>query len=74
MKCEGSNRCCEKVKCLLFKIFFFFFHFRAVPVAYGSSHARGRIGAARGRIGAVAADLNHSHSHTGSKLHLGLHA
>ena len=54
--------------------FFFFFHFRAVPVAYGSSHARGRIGAARGRIGAVAADLNHSHSHTGSKLHLGLHA
>jgi len=33
------------------------FHFRATPVAYGSSWARDRIGAA-------AADLHHSHSNT----------
>ena len=37
--------------------------FRPVPVAYGGSQARGQIGA-------VAASLHHSHSHTGSELHL----
>ena len=43
--------------------FFFLFFLRAAPVAYGSSQARGRIGAA-------AAGLCHSHSKTGSKPHL----
>ena len=42
----------------------FFFLFMAAPVAYGSSRARGQIGAA-------AAGLHHSHSNTGSELHLG---
>ena len=36
-----------------------FFLFRAAPGAYGSSQARGRIGAAAG-------GLHHSHSHVGS--------
>ena len=44
---------------------FFFFSFllllfRAAPTAYGSSHARGQIGA-------VAAGLHHSNSNAGSK-------
>ena len=39
----------------------FFFLFRAAPAAYGSSQARGRIRATA---------ANHSHSITGSKLHL----
>ena len=37
--------------------------FVVTPVAYGSSQARNQIGAA-------AADLGHSHSNTGSKVHL----
>ena len=37
--------------------------FRAVPVAYGSSWARGQIGA-------TAADLHHNHSNSRSELHL----
>ena len=37
--------------------------FRATPVAYGSSQARGRIGAA-------ATSLHHSHSNAGSEQHL----
>ena len=41
---------------------FFFLLFRATPTAYGSSQARGRIGA-------VAAGLCHSHSNTGSLTH-----
>ena len=44
--------------------FFFFFFFRAASEAYGSSQARGPIGAA-------AAGLYHCHSNTGSKPHLG---
>ena len=40
--------------------FFFFLLFRASLAAYGSSQARGRIGA-------VASGLHHSHSNTGSK-------
>ena len=49
---------------LLFFFFFFFFSpFRAAPVPYGSSQARGLIGA-------TPAILPHSHSNTGSKLHL----
>ena len=43
--------------------FFSFFLFRAAPAAYGSSQARGGIRAA-------AASLYHSHSNSGSKLHL----
>ena len=38
-----------------FLVFFFFFIFMAAPAAYGSSQARGQIGAA-------AASLHHSHS------------
>ena len=47
------------------KIFcpFYFFLFRATPAAYGSSQARGRIGAA-------AAILGHSHHNTGSEPRL----
>ena len=48
--------------------FFFFFWsfclFKAAPTAYGSSQARGLIGA-------VASSLHHSYSNRGSKLHLG---
>ena len=43
--------------------FFFFFLFRASPVANGTSQARVWIGAA-------AAGLHHSHSNVGSELHL----
>ena len=39
------------------------FFFRATPMAYGGSQARGQIGA-------VAARLYHSHSYVGSKPHL----
>ena len=43
--------------------FFFFFFLRAALVAYGGFQARSQIGAA-------AASLSHSHSNTGSELHL----
>ena len=52
--------CCGSRERLLF---FFFFLFTAASVAYGSSQARGHLGAA-------AADLCHSHSNTGSESHL----
>ena len=42
---------------------FFFCLFRAIPIAYGGSQARSRIGA-------VAGDLHQSHSNARSKLHL----
>ena len=42
---------------------FFFLLFRAAPMAYGGFHARGKIGA-------VAAGLCHSHSNTESEPHL----
>ena len=42
-------------------LFIFFFFFRVVPAAHGGSQSRGRIGA-------TAAVLHHSHSNTGSKL------
>ena len=42
---------------------FFFYLFRATPEAYGGSQARGRIRAA-------ASGLHHSHSNTGSEVHL----
>ena len=44
----------------LYFFFFFFLLFRAALEAYGGSQARGRIGA-------VAAGLHHSHSHAGSE-------
>ena len=51
------------MQCLSSFFFFFFFLFRATPEAYGSSQARGGIGAA-------AASLCCSHSNTRSELHL----
>ena len=45
------------------KFLYLFSLFRATPVAYGGSQARGPVGA-------TAAGLHHSHSNTGSKLHL----
>ena len=50
---------------VFFDFFFFVFLFRALPVAYGGSQARGPIGA-------VAISLRHSHSNAGSELHLQL--
>ena len=41
-----------------------FLLFRAMPAAYGSSQARGRVGS-------TAAGLHHSHSNVGSEPHLG---
>ena len=43
-----------------YSIFLFLLFFRATPAAYGGSQARGRIGA-------TAASLHHSHSNTRSK-------
>ena len=44
-------------------LFYFCLSFRAVPTAYGGSQARGRIGAA-------ATGLHHSHSSARSEMHL----
>ena len=49
--------------CLFVFHFFLFAFFRAIPMAYGSSQARGRIEA-------IAASLHHSHSNVGSEPHL----
>ena len=43
------------------RVAFFFLLFRATPVAYGGSQARGPIGA-------PAASLHHSHGNVGSEL------
>ena len=53
---------CFFVFLFLFVCFFFCF-FRATPIAYGSSQARGEIRT-------TAASLHHSHSRTGSEPHL----
>ena len=45
-----------------------FFFFQTTRTAYGSSYPSSH----RGPIRAVAAGLHHSHSNTGSKLHLRL--
>ena len=50
-------------KCIIKRLAFFFGLFRATPIAYGGSQARGLIGAA-------AAGLYHSHSNAGSEPHL----
>ena len=47
----------------LYYMLIFFFLCRVAPVAYGSSQAKGRIGA-------VTAGLPHSHDDTGSEPHL----
>ena len=51
------------IKCTEIRAFLFLFFLAAALTAYGSSWARGQIGA-------VAASLHHSHSHTGSEPHL----
>ena len=43
--------------------FFFFFLFKATPMAYGDSQARGSIGA-------VGTSLHHSYNNARSELHL----
>ena len=48
---------------LVLPLIFFFNLFRATPVAYEGSQARGQMGA-------IAALLHHSHSNLGSELHL----
>ena len=52
----------HRVSCFVF-LFLFFAFFRAALEVYRGSQARGRVGAA-------AASLHHSHSNAGSKLHL----
>ena len=47
----------------IFILFYFILLFRAAPAAYGSSQARGQIGA-------TAAGLHHSHSSLGSEPRL----
>ena len=42
---------------------FYFFHFSAAPAAYGSSQARGQLGA-------ISASLHHNHGSTESEPHL----
>ena len=56
----STATCCTTVRT---PRIFFFLHFRAIPMAYGSSQARGQIRAA-------AAGLHHSHSNSGPEPHL----
>ena len=51
----GKNCCADN---LVLRVFFCLFVFKAAPKAYGSSPAKGHIGA-------VAASLHHSHSNAG---------
>ena len=62
---EGVNRAlrCAQNVLFVFWVLFFFCLFRAAHAAYGGSQARGRIGA-------VAPGLHHSHSNTRSELRL----
>ena len=60
---EGGEDAWMLVRINCFFVFLFFFLFRATPAAYGSSQARGRIGAA-------AAGLRHSCSNARSELPL----
>ena len=57
---NNNHNLCQKFY-MNFNIHHLFF--RATPVAYGGTQARGRIGAA-------ASSLHHSHSNVGSKLNL----
>ena len=49
--------------CVTLDFLHFFFFLRAAPMPYGGSQARGPTGA-------IAVGLRHSHSNTGSELHL----
>ena len=61
---EGKNALISTIPLtVFFLLFFLFLVFRAASEAYGSSQARGRIGA-------TAAGLHHSHSNVGSELRL----
>ena len=55
-----TSTLCIKFSLFSFSSFFFFFLFRAAPVAYVSSPAKFQIGV-------TAAGLHHSHSNTGSE-------
>ena len=62
----SSHSLCLQLSLLgehLFVIKFFFFFFRAIPIAYGGSQDRGLIGA-------TAASLHHSGSNARSEQHL----
>ena len=56
------NQCPEKYHTSEIFFFFVFYLFRAAPMAYGGSKARGPFGAG-------AAGLRHSHSISGPELH-----
>jgi len=59
-----KNAVLADLQILLFiYLFIYFFVFKATPVAYGGSQARGLIGA-------TAASLCHRHSHAGTELSL----
>ena len=60
------DRRCPSLLLFCFFFFFSFAFFRTVPMAHGSSQARGQIGA-------VTAGLHHSHSNTRSKTVCDLH-
>ena len=61
---KSIKSCCISVSNLnSFYFYFIFLLFRAAPVAYGGSQARGQIGA-------IAASLCHGRSNVGSELHL----
>ena len=66
LACQHSQDTADPVapqlELLIFFFFLVFLSFRAVPVAYGGSQARGPIGV-------VAANLHDSHSNAGSELH-----
>ena len=64
MECYNTVPFLDLLKFFILIFFFFFFGlFRAIPMAYESSQARGQVRA-------VAAGLRHSHSNMGSKPHL----
>ena len=59
---DGHLGCFHVLAIVIFCLFVFLFSlFRAALMAFGSSQARGLIGA-------IAASLHHSHSNTGSEL------
>ena len=63
LRLASNDNILSFLRCNLVFFFFFWPFLGPLPVAYGGSQARGRIGA-------VAAGLHHSHSNAESKLHL----
>ena len=63
---EDSNFCISLPTLFIVCLFIYLLLFRATPVAYGGSQARGRIAA-------TVVGLRHSHSNEGSELCLNLH-